>query len=347
MNRTSLPVEVLELICKQLPESSLPAVILSSRFLHSIALHILYRDLQPRVPGSMIQLLKVLASSPSHLDFPTPSAFVRSLNLDLTRHKLTSNFLRLLNQALRTLTSLNSLNLEFSIHENYHPISWCLDKVPFQLTFFSTSLLCDGVLSNFLETQPLIHELCLRGFQAGPPNTIFSLSPTALPSLVTFRAVHAGVSILKDVIRGRPVEQVSLSLFSEEGFLPLDALQLSLKAIKRLTIMSLDYAPPNVLLPEIASRLPDLEALHIVVLMASVDHITLLESAPLLTVFSHLKYLTFMASTLSSTSTLMSPVFINDLDIAKKWSKACPTLQTIILPKGKVWFKRDNNWTCT
>lgn len=33
-------------------------------------------------------------------------------------------------------------------------------------------------------------------------------------------------------------------------------------------------------------------------------------------------------------------------EIARLWSKACPTLRTIILPKGKVWFERDGKWTC-
>jgi hypothetical protein len=49
------------------------------------------------------------------------------------------------------------------------------------------------------------------------------------------------------------------------------------------------------------------------------------------------------ASTSQSPS-LPSPVSAevgdaDEADIAKQWHRACPTLKTIILPKGKVWFQ--------
>ena len=69
------------------------------------------------------------------------------------------------------------------------------------------------------------------------------------------------------------MESVSLSLFMEDGFAPLDTLRLSKREIKRLTIMSLDTTPPTVLIPEVAVRAPNLEALHIVVLMARYDEV--------------------------------------------------------------------------
>ena len=62
------------------------------------------------------------------------------------------------------------------------------------------------------------------------------------------------------------------------------------------------------------------------------------ESSPLLSMFSGLRYLTFMAGVSSSTA--------DEEEIAALWSKACPTLRTIILPKGKVWFEREGKWTC-
>ena len=97
-----------------------------------------------------------------------------------------------------------------------------------------------------------------------------------MPHLRSFRTVHAGPSIISSVVRGRPVEGVSFSMFTEDGCLPLDSLLLSACPIKRLTIMSLDQTlAPNVLLPEIARRLPQLEALHVVVLMAVFDTVSL------------------------------------------------------------------------
>jgi hypothetical protein len=33
----------------------------------------------------------------------------------------------------------------------------------------------------------------------------------------------------------------------------------------------------------------------------------------------------------------------DEADIAKQWHRACPTLRTIILPKGKVWFQNPQD----
>lgn len=62
------------------------------------------------------------------------------------------------------------------------------------------------------------------------------------------------------------------------------------------------------------------------------------DSGPSLSKFSDLRYLTFMAAVSASKE--------DEGEIARSWSKACPTLRTIILPKGKVWFERDGKWTC-
>ena len=32
---------------------------------------------------------------------------------------------------------------------------------------------------------------------------------------------------------------------------------------------------------------------------------------------------------------------IDEVNIAKDWHRACPSLRTIILPKGSVWFQGD------
>lgn len=62
----------------------------------------------------------------------------------------------------------------------------------------------------------------------------------------------------------------------------------------------------------------------------------LVETAPSLSHFTALRYLTFMApGTLSSE---------NESEIATLWGRACPTLRTIILPKGVVWGSVDGRW---
>lgn len=45
---------------------------------------------------------------------------------------------------------------------------------------------------------------------------------------------------------------------------------------------------------------------------------------------------------------------IDESEIAKQWHRSCPTLKTIILPKGRVWFQEtaadktnpDSDWDC-
>ena len=49
------------------------------------------------------------------------------------------------------------------------------------------------------------------------------------------------------------------------------------------------------------------------------------------------KYITFMAATDEASS------FEEEQDIAMLWHHWCPTLKTIILPKGKVWFGGPGN----
>ncbi len=277
-NKKSVPVEVLELVFSDIPQHSLPSVLLVNSLFYAISIRVLYRYPQEVPVKRTVALLKALVHNPSRFNSKKPSSFVQSLHLDLAQHRVTGNFLRLLRRALQSTTALRDLSLEFSLHDNHFPLAWCLEDCSFQLRLFTASLRCDKSLAKFLETQPNLRELCLRGFQT---SETFALSPLSLPNLSAFRAVHAGAPVLETVIRGRPVEGVSLSLFSDDGFAPLDTLILSQKTIKRLTIMSLDNTPPDVLLPEVAARLPKLEALHIVILMAQYSHVRILPLLPI------------------------------------------------------------------
>ncbi|CAL1702700.1 unnamed protein product [Somion occarium] len=331
-----LPVELLEIISTELERPDLNLLARTNKLLNVISTRTLYRELTGLSQEQSIRALRSFVY-PSDVEEARKRALhVRTLHLDFSNCRVTANFLRLLQRALQTLHSLKDLSLEFGLQDNHYSIAWCLKDCPFQLRIFTTSIRCDEDLAAFIEGQRKLEELVLRGFQTTSP---FTLSPDALPKLSAFRTVHAGVPVLKEVMKGRPIEAVSLSLFQEDKFEPLDTLLLPQTQIKRLTIMSLGDTPPDMLLPEIAARLPALEALHIVVLMARYSYENLLASTPYLTAFSSLRYLTFMTGG-------GTEVIEDERRVVYTWAKACSTLRTIILPRGKVWFERDGRWTC-
>ena len=264
----SFPPEILDCVIQELEYNQLPPVMRVSHCLHSIASRILYRiiDIPEMTARRCIACLKVLCHNPAY------AVLVRKLSIDWASHRVVANLFRLLRDTLTHLTSLRHLSIELSPQDNHYGLAWVLSGIRSKLKSLGTSIRCDAQLAEILESQPQLIELCLRGFQTKQP---FVLSNSAMPHLRSFRAVHAGPSVISAVVSGRPVEAVSLSMFLEDGIQPLDALRLSTAPIKRLTIMSLDsQLPPNILLPEVASRLPKLEALHIVVLMALFDNVS-------------------------------------------------------------------------
>jgi len=327
--RSVFPVEILEMIIQQLPQDGIPPVLRVNSLFNAIAVRILYHAIPDLPAARSVACLRTLASN------VTNAGYVHRLSIDWSGRQVIGNLLRLLQRALKQLKSLQHLSLELSPHDNQFSLAWVFVDVPFSLRTLATSARCDTLLASFLETQPLLHELCLRGFQTTSP---FVLSHSALPRLTSFRTIHAGVPVLSQVMRGRPIEAVSVSLFAEDGFAPLDTLRLSSIPLKRLTIMSLVEAQPHKLLYEIAERMPQLEALHVVVLLAHYNHQILLDFAPMLSKFTQLRYITFMAG--------LGASFDDEHEIAALWHQSCPTLKTIILPKGQVWFERDGHWTC-
>ncbi|KAH8105302.1 hypothetical protein BXZ70DRAFT_516798 [Cristinia sonorae] len=338
---SDLPVEVFEFVVAELPSSSLASALRINSHFYTLALRVLYRTINQDVikDFNLARSLRFLESITTHafaFGVRNPFNLVQTLHLDFARNRVTANLLRLIQRALHKLTALKELSLEFSLHDNHYPISWLLEGCTFQLRMLATSLRCDQQLANFLERQINLRELCLRGFQTTAP---FVLSSEALPKLTSFRAVHAGVPVLEAIIKDRMIESVSLSLFMEDGFAPLDTLKLSKARIKRLTIMSLDTTTPATLIPEVTARAPHLEALHIVVLMARYDEETLLATTQCLRPFKGLRYLTLMTGG-------TPPDSGDESVVTRAWAKACPTLRTIILPQGKVWFERNGNWLC-
>ena len=79
------------------------------------------------------------------------------------------------------------------------------------------------------------------------------------------------------MIATRPVQGISLTLFSEHGYRALEVLARTSMPVRRLTILIVAGSAPDELFPELSARLPHLEALHIVAL---VQHYNLVRSFP-------------------------------------------------------------------
>ncbi|KAI9463871.1 hypothetical protein HD554DRAFT_1297695 [Boletus coccyginus] len=323
-----LPPEMLELVLGHLSRDDLVATLTTSAVLHHVAARVLYRALVEIPPKRALRLVQTLARNNVY------PALVRRLDLDWTENILTANLLRLLHRALQRLHHLSHLALEFSLSDNTAPIAWILQNAPFSLRAFTTSMRCDPTLAAFFATQPDLVEVCIRGFT---PVHAFSLPPTALPHLAHFRTVLSPPCITADFVRGRPIESVSMSLYPGDAPASLDVLLLATRPLRRLNLMSFDVGAPAALVREIARRMPGLEALHAVVLDRGFStHERLIDTARELSRFTALRCITFVA-----------PGTLGDEDeaeIATVWGKACPTLETIILPKGTVWGSVDGRW---
>jgi len=117
--------------------------------------------------------------------------------------------------------------------------------------------------------------------------------------------------------------------------------------MRRLSLISFDPDAPKFLFQVLSDGFVHLEALHVVFLMTDYTKELLEQSGSLLRHFKSLQYITFMAASHSETSN------IDESAIAKQWHSSCPTLKTIILPKGRVWFQEtadkpetNQNWDC-
>ncbi|PSR74509.1 hypothetical protein PHLCEN_2v9806 [Hermanssonia centrifuga] len=356
----SLPVEVLEMICEQVPRPLLPSVMQCNILLYTLACRVLYRNpFENLKMNQRIRLLKTLSDTTSSTSplrprsnrISHPRLYVRVLRLDFTNNLVSHNLLRLIQRVLRSLPALLDLYLEFSPKDNRGNLSWVLDGLNTSLhtpsrspslRLLSTSIRCDQSLSRFLASQPGITELSLRGFATTEP---FKLPPSALPNLSAFRIVHLSADVLGGVLEGRPVKAVAVTLFPGDCWKPLDALKRSTVEVKRLTVLVFDDESAQTIFGEVSRRVRGLEALHVVGLMASYSAISLLATAPILSRFPSLRYLTFMAG--DPVNCGSPPCTIDDeRRVAGVWSKACPTLQTIILPKGQVWYESEGIWCC-
>ena len=67
-------------------------------------------------------------------------------------------------------------------------------------------------------------------------------------------------------------------------------------------------------------------------------------ASPALRQLRHLKYLTFMAG--AGGCKKDCPALDDERLVVTAWTKACPSLKTVILPKGQMWYEREGKWVC-
>ncbi|KAI0298206.1 hypothetical protein BC826DRAFT_1174148 [Russula brevipes] len=153
----------------------------------------------------------------------------------------------LIANVLGPLPRLRTLNVEVSVHENCRALAWIFPPDPLPpARLFATSIRLDPDLAAFLESQPEIRELSLRGISTYTSNP-FTLPPSALPHLESFRSIHVDPDTLREgrawVISTRPVQSISPSLFLEQGHRALEVLTRTSTPVRRLTIALVQKSP--------------------------------------------------------------------------------------------------------
>lgn len=399
----ALPVEIIDNVCQKLALRDLASIVRANSALNAVGTRRLYHTINAEVHPT--QILRCLISLDGSSELPL---LVKTFEVNLISQLPTRGYYLLLERVLQKMVNLTTLVIELP---KRHSPTWVLPMAShpttplpsspvatptqtFRLRSLTTSMHCKPPLARFLDSQPEITELTLRGINSDASNPLFpfittlfhsvgaipldspltasissgaggrassqfTLLPTSLPKLSHFNAIHAGPTVIRDIITSRPVTHMSIPLFPPHTMDTLSALSLTSKSLMRLSVMSFDPTAPSFLFAELATRFVDLEALHIVVLMAEVTPKMLLHWGEFLIGFRRLKYITFMAALGGDEGDVIEEGRREEIDerkIAKVWHASCPTLKTIILPQGKVWFEgsgkdEDNadgggHWKC-
>ena len=269
-----LPLEIVDDICHRLSRPDLVSVQRVNSVFQRVTTHIVYQHIPSLPLPKSVSCLLTLSTN------PTLSSHVRILEIDWRDTSPTANLYHLLHRVLLLLTALTDLSLELpQLHQPF----WLLSQPPFNLTSFTTSLPCKQPLAAFLTSQSSITSLCLRApLQAESSNpfyayfshqNVFSLDATILPNLSHFRTIYDRPSVIAAVVQGRPVQMASIPLFASLTTDALQALRKSATPIKRLSVMSFDPFADELLLTAIVNEFPDLEALHVVVLLTEYSNV--------------------------------------------------------------------------
>lgn len=362
-----LPTEIIDNICQRLDICDLANLVRANSVLNVVGTKRLYHTIGVEMRPA--RLLQCMISLDRNADMPL---LVRTFEVNLANNLPTRTCYLLLERILKKMVNLTTLVVELPKH---HSPTWALPMPPlptassklpsriFRLHSFTTSMHCKSSLARFLDSQPEITELTLRGIDSdlensflttllhsigafAPDNPLaallvpqpsqFILLPTSLPKLSHFNAVHAGPTVIRNIISSRPVTHMSIPILPSQTMDTLLALSSSSKPLVKLTVMSFDPAALQFLFPELSVRFMELESLNIVALIAEVTAEMLLQWGVYLAGFKKMKYITFMA-TLEDDGDGREE--IDEKKIAQAWHSSCPTLQTVILPHGKVWFE--------
>lgn len=270
---STVPVEVLDNILQFLTQNELISLLPTNKLLYAISARRVYHTISIHSERQSIAFFRTA------LNNPTIPPLVRSLDIDISNSHPLKAFYSLFQKVLQRLPALVSLFLDFP---KYHSPLWIFHGCTFALKTFTTSMHCTLPLALFLDSQPSITDLTLRGFQSenvsilpfldisinGPKDEIqFKLKPTSLPKLAHFNAIHAGAPVIDAVVNGRPVEMVSIPLFPSFSMASLLALKSSSVPMRRLSLISFDPEAPNFLFQVLSDEFAQLEALHVVFLM--------------------------------------------------------------------------------
>ncbi|KAF7973795.1 hypothetical protein HWV62_14154 [Athelia sp. TMB] len=315
-----LPVEVLDQIVDLSSRADQACFLRINPTFNAIARRLLYRSISIELSHKCITLLRTLSGSRSKLY----SHLVHTLDIILknSRSHPIGNFARLLNRALQSLANLTTLSAPG------HPLQIC-KGCTFSLKNLSAECRVDPELGAFLALHPSIDELCIRG-GPGMQDGYMCLPSSILPNLSAVRLLIPDPALLRSLVHGRPVRHTSVIIL--QSFLPyVEALALSAVPVERVSMMFFECPNPSELLIAAAKLLPEIEALHVVILTGSCPLEPLKLAAPLLSSFLKLRFITFMAGDDKTTLAV-------EREVAELWQKACPSLKTIILPNGVVWF---------
>lgn len=210
---TTIPLELIDHTLSFLSwPNDLHSLLFVNKFLNPIAERTLYRNIGDLPAQRAVRLLLSLANAPA-----ARCALVKTLSLDFSDNRVLFALELLIAKVLRLLPRLRSLNVEVSIHENRHrALAWIFPRdAPFRLLSFSTSIRflsfillplsmltsndrLDQDLATFLESQPEIRDLSLRGIPAYSSDP-FTIPRSALPHLESFRSVHVDPDTLGEV----------------------------------------------------------------------------------------------------------------------------------------------------
>jgi hypothetical protein len=224
VNRGSLTILPLELINHILSFLSWPSdlypLLLINKCLNPVAERVLYCNIGDlSAPRAVRLLLSLVNASAARREL------VKALAVDFSDNRVLFALELLIYKVLRQLPRLRALSVEVSIHENRHrPLAWIFPRdAPFRLRSFATSIRCvyhllppllcvpsscedaerkrrlDLDLSAFLESQPEIRDLSLRGIPPAYTSEPFTLPASALPHLENFRSVHVDPDTLREV----------------------------------------------------------------------------------------------------------------------------------------------------